>query len=1192
MKLSRIVLNGFKSFADKTEFVFDRDITAIVGPNGCGKSNVVDAMKWVLGNQSPKQLRSGQMADVIFSGSSSRKPSGMAEVRLFFSDVRGLGIEQDDLEVARRLYRSGESEYFINNKASRLRDIRELFMDTGIGVSAYSIIEQGQIEQLLHASKTDRRTIFEEAAGISKFKAHKKEAMRKMERAEQNLLRLADIIAEIQKQLRSVKLQAGKARNYLMYSERLKELRVNYSLSEYDKMYTQRRQREVSLGELEDKFGQMAAEVARHDASMSEMGTNIMESESQINRWGNTLVAATSKIEQQLDRIDFLKGRVEELTERKNIAAEQIRQSERQSDQFTQQLAGCESNLEDSQRQYDEKKSWLEELEAVVHEVNRETGRVQAELEDEKSGIIDIVRRTAQLHNEIKSIGVYHDSLGGQKDRLYGRVNESKQQLTGLVTEKAQYRARLDDINGVLSQLQDSLSVKRDEMSRIDSTLAATNESLVRVREQRSGMVSELNVLSDMEVRGQGLSDSLREILNSRQDGDSGRFGYVEGIVADIISTDIEHAAVVEAALEGMTDALVINSTEAFLDDTEIHEKLDTRIKVICADRIEPFVEQNNLSAHPSVLGRLIEFVNCDSKHARLAWKLLGHVVLVESIEAAMKLSARLGAGYRFVTPDAQVLDGAQCISLGPVGKSSGLISRKSRIHQLERVVGEVTSNISQLEAELVQNTRHNEHLARLCKDFRTSIYEANTEKVDAESKLGLLEQSIKRLIDEQPVLASEICVIEEEMSQSVQKEHDSKEKLEELETINTQRIVRIAELQQQYEDGRGAVETHSVTLTELKVQIGQFAEQQKAMQQQIASLQSQLQQGRMTIASARSEQAGSDEQIIQAQRNILAGQGCVSELYVEKEQAQRISEQLHEQVETLLVTQKETTALLKEKRAVQADVEEKLHEIKVELGQLQVRQEDLTQRVQEELGIDLAEAYGDFQQQDVDWQEVRNEITELRGKIERVGNVNVDAIEQQDQLEQRYNFLAEQVEDLNKSRSQLEQLIGRINKDSREKFRTTFEQVRENFQVLFRKLFGGGKADILLEDPEDILECGIEIVARPPGKETRSISLLSGGEKTMTAISLLFAVFKCKPSPFCFLDEVDAALDEANNERFNMVVQEFKKDSQFVIITHSKRTMSVVDMLYGVTMQTKGVSKKISVQFDSVEDVPDTAVA
>lgn len=1189
MRLEKVVLNGFKSFADKTEFSFNRDITAIVGPNGCGKSNVVDAIKWVLGNQSPKALRSGHMTDVIFSGSGSRKPSGMSEVKLHFSEVAGLGLENDELVITRRLFKSGESVYQINNSNCRLKDIREMFMDTGIGVSAYSIIEQGQIDQLLHASKTDRRMIFEEAAGISKFKAHKKEALRKLDRTDQNLLRLADIVNEVQKQLRSIKLQAGKARNYLQYSERLKELRVNYSLAEYDKIVKQTKEKNSVVGRFKEQFASVVSEVARNDALLSELGKSSIDTEGQISHWDNALVAAKSKIEQNLERIEFLKKRIIELRQRKENASEQIQKFGEQTSEFTSRIGTCEAELEQNDRVFAEKNEALDTLQSIVHDINIECGSIQTKLEDEKSGIIDIVRRTAQLHNEIESMSTYRVRMADQRDRLSGRAKEAKAKLTELLTAKAQNKTKLADVEKVIAQLQQGLDEKRQQVAANDSQLGQFNDNLALAKEKRSGMASEINVISDMEAKREGLNKSVKAILESRAGDGSDRYDYVDGIVADVIRADVKYAVAVEAALEGIADTLVINSTGKFLADRETYENLESRVNLLCTDRISPFVDTADLSQITSVKGRVVEFVNYESKHTAVAWQLLGRTILVETLDDAIEVSRKLGTGYKFVTSKGEVFDGTACMSVGPVGKSTGLISRKSRLTDLEDQLTGITLEISGIEENLQQTNRQNDHLAALCKDFRTSIYEANTEKVDAESKLRMLDDNIKRLSDEEPVLLNEIETLENEISESVQKEYDSRQKLDELEAVNTERNEHIEVLENELAGKRELLETHVAEQTELKIRLGQIREQRNSIQQQNSSLQSQLQHARIAMESSRTELLGCDEQVLETERNILSSGSAVSELFVEKEKAQKISTDLHTEIDEMRRRQKETEETLRQKRTLQAEVEQKMHAVELQLSQLSVKDEDLTQRVEEELGLDLAAAYENFEQQDVDWEQVRQEIATLRGKIERLGNVNVDAIDEQQELEDRFEFLSTQVQDLNDSKIQLEQLINKINKESREKFIVTFEEVQKNFRELFRKLFGGGKADIVLEDPDDVLESGIEIIARPPGKETRSISLLSGGEKTLTALGLLFAIFKSKPSPFCVLDEVDAALDEANNERFNMIVQEFRKQSQFIIITHSKRTMSIAEVLFGVTMQTRGVSKKISVQFDGADTETDT---
>ena len=1194
MRLKKIVLNGFKSFADKMEFAFDSPITAIVGPNGCGKSNIVDAVKWVLGEQSVKSLRSEQMADVIFGGSNSRKASGTAEVNLILSNPNGTGardlaIEADEVQITRRVYKSGESEYRINNKICRLKDIRELFMDTGVGVKAYSIIEQGEVEQLLNASRTERRAIFEEAAGISKYKAHKKEALRKLERTEQNLLRLADILGEVQKQLRSVKYQAGKARNYLQYRQRLKELQVNYSLTEYHKIVTNNAEKKTALERVEEQFAGIAAEIAKQNSLMSQLVEEKIETENRLNRTGNSLVATQSKIEQELQQIEFLRSRILELQQRKESAEQRIKKLQEQEGLFEDNLTQYRAELANGEKVLEEKKQSAEQRQKAIEQITAECASLEAELEDEKSGIIDIVRRTSQLHNEVQSISVYRNNLSSQKDRLSERAERARGELEKLLTEKAQHKARLSDIEKVLVELKESLDSKGKEIEETDSVIAAESKRLAQSKESRSALNSELAVLTDMETRREGLNNAIKSILQKRSTQDN-RFDYVEGILADVIATDVEHSNAVEAALENRTDALVINSTSRLIADRGAIEKLEGRVNFICADKIEPFADKKDMSKFPKVKGRLVEFVKTKSRYAPLAWKLLGKTIVVDSIDAAVELSEQLGEEYNLVTLRGEFLSGDGAIRLGPLGKTTGLISRKSRLCQLQETIANTTTEITSLEEQIRKNTQTKEHLAKLCQDLRTAIYEANTEKMQVTSKLAAYEQNIKQLSEEQPLIANEIDLLEAQIAQSVQKEYDSQQKMRELEAVNNQRTEHIKELEEKYGKLKTEQQAQTSQLMDLRVAIGQIMEHQESIKQAMASLQSQMRENQTATESAQKEMQSCSEQITKAQSDILNSEAVVTELFAEKEKKQESSDILQKEIEELLERQKQTEELIRQKQAEEDEIEQQINQLKIELSQLEVKCQDLVERVQEELQIELAEAYKNYSDSQVDWEGVREEIIELRGKIERLGNVNVDAIAEQEELEKRNEFLSSQAEDLNTSKFQLQQLINRLNRKSREKFRETFEEIRVNFQQIFRKLFGGGKADILLDDAEDILEAGIEIIARLPGKEAMSISLMSGGEKAMTAIALLFAVFKTKPSPFCFLDEIDATLDEANNERFNLLLREFQKDSQFVIITHSKRTMSIADILFGITMQTRGVSKKISVRFDQFDKVEETA--
>jgi chromosome segregation protein len=1129
------------------------------------------------------------MADVIFSGSSSRKPLGAAEVSLFLSNSNGTGtrqlpIETDEIRISRKIFKSGESEYRINSKVCRLKDIRELFMDTGIGTRAYSILEQGQIELLVSASKLDRRIIFEEAAGISKYKAHKKEAFRRLEQTEQNLLRLADILGEVAKSLRSVKLQAGKARSYLEYTQNLKQLQVNYSLVEYAKNYAQMTEKQSALSQAQQQLEQLAAEVARQETLMSQLGEQIIESEHKLNLTNNALVCALSKIEQQLQRIEFLKVRISELQQRKESAHQRSEKLQEQKGLFAANLSKYEGELANCEKMLEEKTASVEEVQNTIQEIDKQCISLETELEDEKSGIIDIVRRTAQLHNEIQSISVYRNNLSTQKDRLAGRAETAKAELEMLLTEKAQHKTRLDDIEKVLAELQQNLESKRQESEETGLLIAADNKRLANSKEARSALSGELMILAEMEERLEGLKAGVKSILQNRAVGNI-RLDCIEGTLADIVAADLEYANAVEAALEGQTDALVVTSAQGLLSNMEIIDKLEGRVNFLCLDKTEPFADNVDLSEVPHVKGRLAEFVTYQGKYAPLVWKLLGKTVLADSFDAAAALAGQLGCGYSFVTLNGELLSGDGLIKLGPLGRATGLISRKSRLRQLQDTIANITAEIEALEGQIEKNSQAEAHLTKLCKDLRTAVYEANTEKMQVSSKLAVIEQSIKRLRGEEPLITTEMDSLEEQIALSVQKEYDSKQKLEELEAVNNERTTRIRELEAKSAQQREQRQALTNRLTDLKVALGQISEQSKALKQIIGSLQNQIQENQLAAETAEAEIQNCGRQLAEAQRDILGCEAIVSELFVGKERNQQDCHLLRREIERSIEEQKQAEQLVRLKRTEAGQIEQQIGQLKIELGQLEVKQQDLTDRVREELQIDLAEAYKDYKAQDVNWDKIREEIIELRGKIERLGNVNLDAIDEQKNLEQRHDFLSSQVEDLNKSRAQLQQLINRLNRQSRDRFRETFEQIRIHFQEIFRKLFGGGKADIVLEDAEDILEAGIEVIAKPPGKETRSISLLSGGEKSLTALALLFSVFKAKPSPFCFLDEVDAALDEANNERFDTLLREFQRDSQFIIITHSKRTMSVADVLFGITMQTQGVSKKISVRFSEYDE-------
>ncbi|MBN1489312.1 MAG: chromosome segregation protein SMC [Phycisphaerae bacterium] len=1199
MFLKRLTCQGFKSFADKTDFDFMPGVTGIVGPNGCGKSNVVDAIKWVLGEQSARSLRGRQMMDVIFNGSGTRRSSGVAQVDLVFDNAdQTLPCDQTEVTVSRRLYRSGESEYLLNSQACRLKDVRELFLDTGVGVDAYSIIEQGKVDVLLQANPAERRIIFEEAAGISRYKARKKEAIRKLDRVEQNLLRLTDIIEEVEKRLRSVKYQAGKARNYQTYAARLRELRASFSLSEYHRLTQRHAALSAQIDSATDRAAELRTRIGQAETAQSQHDAAILQLDDEIHDVEQRLLTVTAEITAHQERISQSRQRLDEQRETQARAQSRLFAEQQRAASLGKRIGAEERAVEDAEAQVRAQQERVDALHAEDQALSKEFTTLQAQLEDDKAGIIDLLRRTAQLHNDISSLEVHRENLAEQKGRLAARDNAIRQELTELLNQKAKLEARKHEITSLLAAETQRLEEKRQQAHQLDSTRAALETELAEAKEHRSALLSRKQLLCDLDRRFEGIESGVRSILERKSDDATGAtFGYVRGIVAELLSADVSHAMIIESVLGDADQHLVVTDSALFLADQDKFDDLPGRVHAICLDRLGPVVNERDFSEQPGFIANAADLVSCPDDLKQLARHLLGKTVVVRSLDDAMRMADLVPSQHRFVTLAGQVVEPGGRISVGPAGSHGGLISRKSELREIDQHISDVERQVAILTDRRTRMSAEAEHLDHVQQELRTAIYEARTAEVETNAALNTNGEGIRRLTQEQPLIAGEVESIERQIAQAVERSSASHSSLKELEQQNAAREAHVQRLHDRIDLLASQRSALAERLTEARVQAGQFAEKRAGLAENLRAIRDAQRGASEAVAQAQQEAADCRHRLEQLERNILGAGSRLAELYATKEERSRDAlgrrrerERLRHEIETL-------SAQARQCRSELEEVESKLHTVQMEHQEARVRRDELVTRIRGELEIDLPQQYASYEHTEQDWSEVEQEIADLRQKIERLGNVNLDAITEQDELEERAKFLNEQHGDLAQSKRQLEELIERLNDESRKRFEETFHQVRTHFQELYRKLFGGGKADILLETTDgegtpDILEAGIEIQARPPGKELQSISLLSGGEKTMTAIALLLAIFKSRPSPFAILDEVDAALDEANNERFNRIVREFLTESQFILITHSKRTMSIADVLYGVTMQEAGVSKRVAVRFDDESPESKPAVA
>ena len=1187
MHLKRLTLTGFKSFADKTDFDFPEGTTCIVGPNGCGKSNIVDAFKWVLGEQSAKSLRGRQMLDVIFNGSSTRRSSGLAQVDLVFDNSTGrLPIDQTEVTVSRRLYRSGESEYLLNKQVTRLKDIRELFMDTGIGTNAYSIIEQGKVDVLLQASPLERRVIFEEAAGISKYKARRKEAVRRLEHVEQNLLRVQDIIDEVEKRLRSIKYQAGKARSYQSYTERLRELRARFSLSEFHRLsvHIDEHERRVAAGT--DAAAALRTEIGRCESAMSALDRKALHVDRQITQLDNEMLTLQSQITAHEERIEQSRQRMAEAEENLRRVRGRCLAERRRIQELIGGLRAEQRTAEELEERATEQTELIEDLMTEDQRRSRELTEVQARLEDEKAGILDLLRRTAQLHNEIQGLDLHRENLLTQKGRLSAREAEIRRQLENLLTRKAQLQARADEIGELIRVERQRLEEKKRIAVEMDRTRSCLTQELAEAKERRSGLKSRHELLCDLDHRYEGVGSGVRAILTRRQAEQGDKvFAYVDGMVADLLEADVEHAAIVEAALGDLEQYLVVSDSSAMFADLATIAETDGCVRTICLDRLPPFIGGRDFSAMPGFVGNAADMVRCHEKYERLVRHLLGKTVVVRTLADALRLAEVSYGLHRFIALTGQIMEPDGRVILGTSTASVGLISRKSQIRQLAEEIAQADQQIAVLSDRMARTSAEAEHLERVQQNLRTAIYEATIEQTENNAALQQVAEDIRRLTEEQPLIAGELGTIENQVADALQRSYASRQRLEELQEINAERERAIARLKEQVDQLVSLRQQLRERLTEARVEAGRLAQQRAGVNERIAALQQEHQRSEAALAAAVHDLEETTMRLAAAERAVLKADAVLAQLYLDKERVQRQVLTCRREREAARAEAERLAEQLKTTRQQLEEIDVQLHELRLALQEARVRRDELVARVKDELGIHLPDQYRGYEPTSQDWTAVEAEIAELRQKIERLGNVNLDAIAEQEELEARVGFLTSQRDDLVESRKKLESLIQRLDRESRDLFVTNFEEVRKHFQELYRKLFGGGRADVILEDPNDVLECGIEIVAKPPGKELQSISLLSGGEKTLTAVALLLGIFKSRPSPFAVLDEVDAALDESNNDRFNAVVREFLEHSQFVIITHSKRTMSIADVMYGVTMQEPGVSKRVAVRFENEMD-------
>jgi len=1199
MRLKGLKLQGFKSFADKTEFSFADGITCIVGPNGCGKSNVVDAVKWVLGEQRVAALRGDEMTDVIFGGTVHRKPLGFAEVALVFdNEDKKIAVDFTEVEVARRLYRDGTSEYLLNRAPCRLRDLRELLMDTGSGPGALTFMEQGKIDQILKESMQDRRLVFEEAAGISKYKARRKESLRRLEKVEADLLRVSDVVAEKERLVRSLKIQAGRAERYQALVDEMRTKRLALAVHRYGSLLAERESATERVSELTVKEEAARAEVKEALASSRQVEDDLEARRKAVSRTEQEIASLDGRLDAEREKSAFAARLASELDGKIRWYAGEIESAAGRLGELASAQEEAAKSLSRAVAERDERREALADAEKSVEGARHAATEERAAAHRLAERAYAVLSRRSQLSSRRGKLEAEGQSLASQGERLARRLDAIAVEASAFGERLAGAEAEANASAERMREGAERLAAAEARAASLETSLRAARDAVSSLDREVAAAKSRIELLRSLETRREGVGEGAKKLCDEAKKGASELSG-VRGILAEMIETDAADAAVVETALGSFASAVVVGT---FDDAVRATALLDAKRLGRCTFLPLDLV----LAPRAPVADGVASHVRCAPELRPVIDALLGESVGVEDLAEAKSVREKARAAgdvrLRVVTAGGAVLESVGAVGTGGAAGGAGILQRRSELRDLAAKLDAETARLDAARAEAaaidasLAQTRRDVVAARdAVRAAETSSYRAKSEVERAKSDASRIEAERERVGQDLVEIETRAAKVQDEakgLDHEASLLAGEEAEIERARAGATKRAEEAEAALRVAEDARSDARVHLASVVERCASVEARAQ---AVVGEIAELESNVEEARNELAACEKRRVEAEEQGRQAHKALetcsTRRDRCIEELTLLRHQASEAHTRLEERRSVYESLEHDANAAAQE-----------LHKFRLRENEARLRVEGLIDRIRDELAVDLHAAWtsrrgsaptestepvyaegGESPPPAFDPAAMETEIADIKSKIERMGAVNLEALEQLKIEDAEAKRLAAQHDDLTKSRAALLEAIKKIDAESREMFVATFDAIRTQFQEMFRRMFGGGKADVYLEEGQDVLEAGIEIVARPPGKETRSIALLSGGERTMTAVALMFAIYLAKPSPFCLLDEVDAALDESNVDRFAGAVSEFARQSQFIIITHNKRTMAVGGTIVGVSMPEPGVSRKIAVRLDDV---------
>ena len=1182
MYLKNIEVYGFKSFAQKINFEFHNGITGIVGPNGSGKSNVGDAVRWVLGEQSAKQLRGGNMQDVIFSGTENRKPLSFASVSITLDNGdHKLPVDYNEVTVTRRLYRSGESEYLINGSGCRLKDIQEMFYDTGIGKEGYSIIGQGQIDKILSGKPEERRELFDEAAGIVKFKRRKATTLKKLDEERQNLVRVTDILSELTKQLEPLEKQSETARIYLSKREELKELDVNLFLLEHQ-------QTGELLRELEAKLGQAQKELDEAQKAYERTRLEYDRLEKELEELNQKL--DTLKEEQQQNAL--LKQQYEGQVQ---VLEEQISSGRQNSEHYKNRLNSLKEDLErrtqEKNRLLEEKQTLQSKLKDIKNRLSNETETLEnivfnvnectQAVEDGKNEIIEILNSRATTKGKVQRFDAMLEQLNIRKAEISQRILRLKSEEEVLEKDRTTAQKQYDTVTALIASTNQECVRLDGEVQKLQETLKKQNSQMEIGQTAYHREASRLESLKNITERYDGYGNSIRRVMEQKKNEPG-----IKGVVADIIHVQKDYEIAIETALGGSIQNIVTDNEQTakrmigFLKKNRYGRATFLPLSNISG---RGGLNQRDVLQEPGVIGTANTLVKAESEYSELVMYLLGRVLVVDNIDHAIAIGKKYRHSLRMVTIEGESLSPGGSMTGGAFKNNSNLLGRRREIEELERSVGTLKKELEETQNAIGENRSKRNVLRDAIADFqqklRQQYVEQNTAKMNLsqlQEKENEIQNSYRQIEREQDELRHQAGEIRQDHNNITRELEDSQKDEKELEIF-------IETKQKELEEWKAEETAKSHELEQIRLELSTLEQQNQFLLENLNRLNSEIAASETESREITDNIVQSNEEIQSKEKGILelknAAQTCLAK--EDHFNEQRI--QWQEEKEKRSSSHKsffEKRDHLSEKTSL---LDKECFRLRSQTEKIEEQRESQISYMWEEYEITPNNALQYRREELSDSQAIKKDVLRIKDEIRKLGSVNVNAIEDYKNLLERHTFLSGQYEDIVKAEETLEGIILELDEGMRRQFTEKFRDIQREFDKAFKELFGGGKGTLELSEDEDILEAGIRIISQPPGKKLQNMMQLSGGEKALTAIALLFAIQNLKPSPFCLLDEIEAALDDSNVGRFASYLQKLTKNTQFIIITHRRGTMNAADRLYGITMQEKGVSTLVSV--DLVEN-------